>query len=48
MSFQANAETASKADWFAQVLFQDTNDDRIHLTLFEDAIRQIRVSGKPE
>ena len=37
---QAKA-TASKAHWFAQVLFQDTNDDKIDLTLFEDAIHQI-------
>ena len=34
-------QTASKAHWFAQVLFQDTNDDKIDLTLFEDAIHQI-------
>ena len=33
-------ECASKAQWFAQVLFQDTNDDRRDLTLFEDAIHQ--------
>ena len=33
-------QTASKAHWFAQVLFQDTDDDRIDLTLFEDVIRQ--------
>ena len=26
---------------FAQVLFQDTNDDKIDLTLFEDAVHQI-------
>ena len=31
----------SKAQWFAQVFFQGTNDDRIDLTLFEDAIHQI-------
>ena len=30
-------QTAFKAHWFAQVLFQETNDDRIDLTLFEDA-----------
>ena len=29
------------AHWFAQVLFQDTNDDRIDLTIFEDVIHQI-------
>ena len=34
-------QTASKAHWFAQVLFQDTNDGKIVLTLFEDAIHQI-------
>ena len=34
-------QTASKAHWFAQVLFQDTNDGKIDLTLFEDAIHQI-------
>ena len=34
-------KTASKAHWFAQVLFQDTNDDKIDLTIFEDAIHQI-------
>ena len=34
-------QTASKAHWFVQVLFQDTNDDKIDLTLFEDAIHQI-------
>ena len=34
-------QTASKAHWFAQVLFQDTNDDKIDFTLFEDAIHQI-------
>ena len=33
-------QTASKAHWFAQVLFQDTDDDRRDLTLFEDAIHQ--------
>ena len=33
-------ECASKTQWFAQVLFQDTNDDRRDLTLFEDAIHQ--------
>ena len=38
--FQANADSF-KARWFTQVLFQDTNDDRIDLTLFEDAIHQI-------
>ena len=31
-------QTAFKAHWVVQVLFQDTNDDRIDLTLFEDAI----------
>ena len=31
-------QTASKAHWFAQVLFQDTTDDRRDLTLFKDAI----------
>ena len=25
-------QTASKAHWFAQVFFQDTNDDKIDLT----------------
>lgn len=25
---------------FSQVLFQDTNDDKIDLTLFEDAMHQ--------
>ena len=34
-------QTASKAHWFAQVLFQYTNDDKIDLTLFEEAIHQI-------
>ena len=34
-------QTVSKAQWFAQVFFQGTNDDRIDLTLFEDAIHQI-------
>ena len=34
-------QTASKAHWFAQVLFQNTNDGKIDLTLFEDAIHQI-------
>ena len=34
-------QTASKEHWFAQVLFQDTNDEKIDLTLFEDAIHQI-------
>ena len=34
-------QTASKAHWFAQVLFQDTNDGKIDLTLFKDAIHQI-------
>ena len=34
-------QTASKAHWFAQVLCQDTNDDKIDLTLFEEAIHQI-------
>ena len=34
-------QTASKAYWFAEVLFQDTNDDKIDLTLFEEAIHQI-------
>ena len=38
--FQAKA-TASKAHWFAEVLSQDTNDDKIDLTLFEEAIHQI-------
>ena len=33
-------QTASKAHWFAQVLFQDTDDDGRDLTLFEDAIHQ--------
>ena len=33
-------ECAPKAHWFAQVLFQDTNDDRRDLALFEDAIHQ--------
>ena len=33
-------QTASKAHWFAQVLFQNTNDGKIDLTLFEDAIHQ--------
>ena len=33
-------ECASKAHWFAQVVFQDTNDDKRDLTLFEDAIHQ--------
>ena len=30
-------ECASKAHWFAQMLFQDTHDDRRDLTFFEDA-----------
>ena len=34
-------QTASKTQWFAQVLFQDTNDDRRDLALFGDAIHQI-------
>ena len=34
-------QTASKAHWFAEVLFQDTNDEKIDLTLFEEAIHQI-------
>ena len=33
-------QTASKAHWFGQVLFQDTNEDKRDLTLFEDAIHQ--------
>ena len=33
-------KSASKAHWFAQVLFQDTDDDRRGLTIFEDAIHQ--------
>ena len=33
-------ECASKAHWFAQVIFQGTNDDRRDLTLFEDSIHQ--------
>lgn len=31
--FQAKADSFLKAHWFAQVLFQDTNDERIDLTL---------------
>ena len=33
-------QTASKAHWFAQLLFQDTDDDKRDLTLFEGAIHQ--------
>ena len=34
-------QTASKAHWsVAQVLFQDTDDDKRDLTFFEDAIHQ--------
>ena len=40
-AISSKSRTASKAHWFAQVLFQDTNDDRIDLNLFEDAIYQI-------
>ena len=39
--FKQKQTAITKAHWFAQLLFQDTNDGKIDLTLFEDAIHQI-------